>query len=329
MNYKVFVTSTTSDLYEYREATRQAIEALGMRPVMWEQYKNRVLGQRPLQATQQRLKKCDIAIGIYAHHYGNIPDIVASGEPNVAQKSYIELEYDSICDLGIQFFPFLLSTDVTWPENFINTGEAASRLQKFKSSISTRFIFNSFSTPDDLYKKVLIALGNRLIPPPQTISVRPTHGYPSSSPQFRSDIFMIMPFQHNFNAIYESTVRLAAEELNLSIKRGDQFHSHQGDIIKEIYNALYACKMVVVECTPVDGHLNGNVYYELGIADTLGKPAVLITQNINAIPFDLRQRRFIAYDDTPSGLKTLYASLKTALERFVEQIEEAELNDID
>jgi len=41
---------------------------------------------------------------------------------------------------------------------------------------------------------------------------------------------------------------------------------------------------------------NPNVLYELGIAQTLGKPCILLTQDINDVPFDIRQYRVIQYD---------------------------------
>jgi hypothetical protein len=41
---------------------------------------------------------------------------------------------------------------------------------------------------------------------------------------------------------------------------------------------------------------NPNVFYELGLAHALTKPAILITESIEDIPFDLRALRVLEYD---------------------------------
>ena len=41
---------------------------------------------------------------------------------------------------------------------------------------------------------------------------------------------------------------------------------------------------------------NPNVFYELGLAHAIGKPAILVSNNKDDIPFDLRHIRVILYD---------------------------------
>ena len=45
--------------------------------------------------------------------------------------------------------------------------------------------------------------------------------------------------------------------------------------------------------------------YEIGMAHTVGKPVVIITQSIEDVPFDLKQYRCIVYDYTPRGCQQL------------------------
>ena len=47
------------------------------------------------------------------------------------------------------------------------------------------------------------------------------------------------------------------------------------------------------------------VFYEIGIAHTIGKPMILITQNQEDIPSDLRHIRYIQYAYTKAGLMKL------------------------
>jgi len=45
--------------------------------------------------------------------------------------------------------------------------------------------------------------------------------------------------------------------------------------------------------------------YELGIAHTLGKPVLLLSQAKKDVPFDLGHLRFIIYSDDEAGLQNL------------------------
>lgn len=71
--------------------------------------------------------------------------------------------------------------------------------------------------------------------------------------------------------------------------------------------------MVICDCTG----RNPNVFYEAGIAHTLGREVVLITQNPEDIPFDLRHLRHIRYLNNAQGRRALRASLADRLRDLV------------
>ncbi len=141
--------------------------------------------------------------------------------------------------------------------------------------------------------------------------LNPIFGKPMIESQFKSDIFMIMPFRPQYDSIYQDVIRPICANLNLTLKRGDDFASISGSIINEIWAALNACRLVIVETSEV----NANVYYELGIAHTLGKPAILLTQEKEPqkLPFDIRHMRFIVYDNTIAGGEQLEKDLHKAI----------------
>jgi Domain of unknown function (DUF4062) len=145
-------------------------------------------------------------------------------------------------------------------------------------------------------------------------------GRPSDRSQFRSDIFTIMPFAADFNGVYQSVIRSLSQELNLSVLRGDEFSSTRGSIMTEVWAALNACKFVIADVTGG----NDNVYYELGIAHALNKPAILMIQTTTpeSVPFDIRHLRYIQYDNTERGLMRLRSDLKIAVTRLVADLEE-------
>ncbi|MGJ3240307.1 MAG: DUF4062 domain-containing protein, partial [Anaerolineae bacterium] len=152
------------------------------------------------------------------------------------------------------------------------------------------------------------------------ITVAPLWGEPMRRSQFQSDIFMVMPFRPAYDAIYQNVVRPTAAELNLTIKRGDEFSSTSGSIMQEVWAALNACRLVIAETTEI----NANVYYELGIAHTLGKPVILLTQleNIDELPFDIRHLRFIVYEDSIEGSVQLRQTLKRSMIWLLNDLDE-------
>jgi hypothetical protein len=145
-------------------------------------------------------------------------------------------------------------------------------------------------------------------------------GRPAERSQFQADIFIIMPFKPEFDSIYTDVIRPLVKELNLTISRGDEFTSAQGVIMGEVWSALNNCKFVIAEITGG----NDNVFYELGIAHTLNKPALMITQaeSLDDIPFDIRHLRYIRYANTVAGGIQLRQALKTSITRLLADLAE-------
>ena len=72
-------------------------------------------------------------------------------------------------------------------------------------------------------------------------------------------------------------------------------------IIQDIWSAINRAEIIVAE---LSGR-NPNVFYEVGICHTLGKEVILLAQDIEDIPFDLRYLRVILYEPTYRGCKQL------------------------
>jgi hypothetical protein len=65
---------------------------------------------------------------------------------------------------------------------------------------------------------------------------------------------------------------------------------------------------------------NPNVFYEVGIANTLGKHVIPITQHMEDIPFDLRHHRVILYLNNKEGLDELRSKIEGRLRILKEQL---------
>jgi hypothetical protein len=119
----------------------------------------------------------------------------------------------------------------------------------------------------------------------------------------RRRLFVLMPFARPFNGIYE-TVKDVSSRCGWYCSRADDIR-HTRDIIDVIWEEIERCEYVVADLTG----LNPNVFYELGYAHALGKNTILLTQNLDTLPFDLKHRIVIKYRPNPSGREALAEAL--------------------
>ena len=137
----------------------------------------------------------------------------------------------------------------------------------------------------------------------------PIFGTPPPFSDVFPDIFVLMPFEDKLKPVYDDHISSVARALDRSCKRSDDFFSAKS-IIDDIWAAIYHCKICIADCTG----RNPNVFYELGIAHTVGRPTILISQSIDDIPFDIRHRRVIIYDFTPRGMEIFEETLRKTIE---------------
>jgi len=141
-----------------------------------------------------------------------------------------------------------------------------------------------------------------------SIVCSPLFGLPSE-PAVTADIFVVMPFLEKLKPVYDDHIRSAAQKLNLTVARGDDFFT-ASSIVSDIWNAMNSCRIVIADCTG----RNPNVFYEIGMAHTLGKPVIFISQNKDDIPFDIQYIRYILYEFTPRGMSEFEKSLISTIE---------------
>ena len=79
-------------------------------------------------------------------------------------------------------------------------------------------------------------------------------------------------------------------ESGYEVKRADDFQN-QRDIIKDVIEGIVENDLIVADLSDA----NPNVYYELGIAHTLGRNVILMAQDVDEVPFDIRQHRVREY----------------------------------
>lgn len=116
-------------------------------------------------------------------------------------------------------------------------------------------------------------------------------------------VSVMMPFDAGFNNVY-TAIQQAAANCNLISRRVDEIWEAPG-IIQDVVNLIDRARIVVCDCTD----RNPNVFYEAGIAHTLGREVILITQSQHDVPFDLRHLRYLPYLNNEEGLMRLTQQL--------------------
>lgn len=117
-------------------------------------------------------------------------------------------------------------------------------------------------------------------------------------------ISVMMPFQKEFLQVYE-TIKQASISVGFTCMRVDDIWDHS-TVIQDIFSLIFRSYIVVCDFTGK----NPNVFYEAGIAHTLGKYVVPITQSEQDIPFDLQHHRYAKYLNNNEGLTNLNQELK-------------------
>lgn len=120
--------------------------------------------------------------------------------------------------------------------------------------------------------------------------------------------FILMPFREDLRPVYDDHIKKVVKEANLECKRADDIFGNTA-IIEDVWKNINEARIVIADLTGK----NPNVFYEVGIAHTIGKDVILITQNIDDVPFDLRHLRHIQYQYTPRGMELFEQQLKNTL----------------
>jgi len=107
----------------------------------------------------------------------------------------------------------------------------------------------------------------------------------------RDICFVLMPFGGWQDDYYELIYKPAIDSSGLEARRADDLF-RPSTIVHDIWAYTKKAKLLLAD---LSGR-NPNVFYELGLAHALGKPAILVAESMEEVPFDLRALRVILYD---------------------------------
>lgn len=139
------------------------------------------------------------------------------------------------------------------------------------------------------------------------MAIVPSFGRPNK-PDEKVDVFVLMPFKTELEKVYTNHIKKLGGELNLNIRRGDEIFVAR-PFMEKVWNGICAAELILADCT----EQNPNVFYEIGMAHTVGKKVVLITRSEKDIPSDIRHFDYILYRYDPEGVELLIKKLKEFL----------------
>ena len=121
-----------------------------------------------------------------------------------------------------------------------------------------------------------------------------------------------MPFAADFDKTHEA-IKDACTANGLFCYRADDIWANSA-IMQDIFDLIFSSRIVIVDYTG----RNSNVLYETGIAHTLGKTVIPITQSLDDIPFDLKPHRALKYLPNQEGIQELTEGLSKRINTILE-----------
>lgn len=318
---RVFISSTSYDLKEYRQVAIETCIKLGSLPIAMEFFES--TDEDAVDGSKKKLSKADIYIGILAHRYGYIP---TNGD-----KSVTEIEYDYARELGLPCLMFVVDPNTLWKIEHVDTDlPNKDCLKNLKQRIMKESIVNFFSSPEDFQAKLALSLIYKILAQSEDanslalsenqrrygqVLITPGFGMPSHDEAYQGDIYASLPNGIEYEALFTVHLAEVATELYIEAKRWIDLPKHApGTGVSSMWSAIFGCRIFIADCTGCDPL----VFYELGIARTVGKPIILISQNTKKyIPQGFSHFRIIEYENSTAGLEKLRDDLKQAITHLV------------
>ena len=162
---KVFLSSTAQDLVDYRKVADDTILRLSSESVAMERFGP--LPGEPVVECERKARECDVTVCIVAHRYGFVPD---KGLGSITRR-----EVEAAKAAGRDVLVWIVADDYPWtekkeqdlladptvfadPARVAEVAAGVQALAEFKAWLRASFVCDTFTTPDDLGKKIAVAL---------------------------------------------------------------------------------------------------------------------------------------------------------------------------
>lgn len=168
---KVFLSSTALDLVAYRKVADDTILRLSQQAVVMERFGP--LPGEPVVECERKARECDVLVCVVAHRYGFVPD---KGKGSITRR-----EVEAARAAGRDVLVWIVADDYPWtekkeqdlltdpsvvadPQRVADVVAAVQALLDFKIWLRASYVCDTFTTPDDLGRKIAVALSARAKP---------------------------------------------------------------------------------------------------------------------------------------------------------------------
>jgi tetratricopeptide (TPR) repeat protein len=181
---KVFLSSTALDLVAHRKLADDTILRLSQEAVVMERFGP--LPGEPVAECERKARESDVVVCIVAHRYGFVPE---KGKGSITQR-----EVEAAKAVGKDVLVWIVADDYPWTEKkeqdlladptvmadqarVSEVLEGLAALGAFKTWLRKNFTCETFTTPDDLGRKIAIALRTQSSKQtPQRVALVPKQG---------------------------------------------------------------------------------------------------------------------------------------------------------
>jgi hypothetical protein len=128
-------------------------------------------------------------------------------------------------------------------------------------------------------------------------------------------VSVMMPLSKDFQDVFDA-IKQSCNDAQMDCQRANDIWKNSV-IIQDIFELIYTSGIVIADFSK----RNPNVFYEVGIAHTLGRHVIPIAQSMDDVPFDLHHHRVQLYLDNVQGRldlqKALYSRIMTIKQEFL------------
>jgi tetratricopeptide (TPR) repeat protein len=180
---KVFLSSTAQDLVAYRRVADDTILRLSQQAVVMERFGP--LPGEPVEECERKARECDVVVCIVAHRYGFVPE---KGRGSITRR-----EVEAAHAAGKNVLVWIVADDHPWTEKkeqdlltdptvladtvkIAEVADGVRALNEFKAWLRATFVTEAFTTPDDLGRKIAVALSNQSKGAGKSVPAAPRRG---------------------------------------------------------------------------------------------------------------------------------------------------------
>jgi len=128
---------------------------------------------------------------------------------------------------------------------------------------------------------------------------------------FKEDqVFVILPFKNTL--VFEKIIKPVLSNVGFTCKKADDIFN-TGTLMQNIADSIRESAVIIADLTDK----NANVFYELGIAHAFNRKVILLTQNDEDVPSDLKAYRYYKYSvNSTDGINNFEETLRKLKENI-------------